>query len=220
MKTNWVDLISRFLISYLEENVFNKNHKSLWSCCQYRINMNMIYENRRRSASNDPFTRAFLWLLCFVSLHERHRYSELFWSLFSRIRTEYGDIVRISTYSVELRENTDQKNIKYGHFSRSLCFDLWFCSLLNTRLYFNNIESHTEKKWQILLDMWGSVNRQSVWEHFWTIFWVDSTWFLNVGLREEAVTYPLYSSCLSARYKITIQDQHNSAKLKSMKNTH
>ena len=33
----------------------------------------------------------------------------LFWSLFSRIRTEYGEILRISPYSVRMRENTDQK---------------------------------------------------------------------------------------------------------------
>ena len=32
-----------------------------------------------------------------------------FWSVFSRIRTEYGDILHISPYSVRMRENTDQK---------------------------------------------------------------------------------------------------------------
>ena len=32
-----------------------------------------------------------------------------FWSVFSRIRAEYGEILRISPYSVRLRENTDQK---------------------------------------------------------------------------------------------------------------
>ena len=34
-----------------------------------------------------------------------------FWSVFSRIRTEYGDILCISPYSVRVRENTDQKNL-------------------------------------------------------------------------------------------------------------
>ena len=38
---------------------------------------------------------------------------------FSRIRTEYGKILRISPYSVQTQENTDQNNSKYGHFSRS-----------------------------------------------------------------------------------------------------
>ena len=55
-------------------------------------------------------------------------YSEFFWSVFSRIRTEYGEIRSKSPYSVRMRENTDQKNPEYGHFSRSAsCYQ----SLLN-----------------------------------------------------------------------------------------
>ena len=30
--------------------------------------------------------------------------------------------LRISPYSVQMRESTDQKNSKYGHFSGSACF--------------------------------------------------------------------------------------------------
>ena len=107
--------------------------------------MNVVYENRRRSASKDPFVRAFLWLLCFVSLREKCWYSVFFWSVSSSIWTEYREIVRIFPYSVEMRQNKDQKNSEYRHVSRSVCFDLCFCSLLNTSLYCNNIENHTEK---------------------------------------------------------------------------
>ena len=32
-----------------------------------------------------------------------------FWSVFFHIRTEYREILRISPYSVRMRENTDQK---------------------------------------------------------------------------------------------------------------
>ena len=46
-------------------------------------------------------------------------YSELFWSVISRIRTEYGGILRIFPYLVQMRENKDQNNFEYGHFSRS-----------------------------------------------------------------------------------------------------
>ena len=45
--------------------------------------------------------------------------SELLWSVFSRIQTEYGETLLISPYSVRLRENTDQKNSEYGHFLHS-----------------------------------------------------------------------------------------------------
>ena len=34
------------------------------------------------------------------------------WSVFSRIRTEYGEIKSISPYSVRIRENTDQKKLR------------------------------------------------------------------------------------------------------------
>ena len=43
----------------------------------------------------------------------------IFWSVFSKIRTEYGEILRISPYSVRIRENTDQKILRFGHFSHS-----------------------------------------------------------------------------------------------------
>ena len=54
------------------------------------------------------------------TLHKSDPYSELFWSLFSHIRTEYGDIRSIFPYSVRMRENTDQNISEYGHFSRSV----------------------------------------------------------------------------------------------------
>ena len=42
------------------------------------------------------------------TLPEKYPYSELFWSAFSRIRTEYGELQSISPYSVRMRENADQ----------------------------------------------------------------------------------------------------------------
>ena len=58
-------------------------------------------------------------LLQFPSLCEKGFYSELFWSVVSRIRTEYGEKLRISPYSVRMRENADQNNSEYGQFLRS-----------------------------------------------------------------------------------------------------
>ena len=54
------------------------------------------------------------------TLRKKSSYSELFWSAFSGIRTEYGKIRSISPYSVRMRENADQNNSEYGHFSRSV----------------------------------------------------------------------------------------------------
>ena len=54
-----------------------------------------------------------------VSLREKCPYSELFWSVFSRIRPKYGEILRIYLYSARMRENADQNNFEYEHFLRS-----------------------------------------------------------------------------------------------------
>ena len=44
---------------------------------------------------------------------------EFFWSAFSCIWTEYGEILCISPYSVQMRENTVQRNSENEHFSRT-----------------------------------------------------------------------------------------------------
>ena len=55
-----------------------------------------------------------------LSLHEKYPYSEYIWSAFSRIETEYVEIRSISPYSLQMRENADQKKSEYEHFSRSV----------------------------------------------------------------------------------------------------
>ena len=49
-----------------------------------------------------------------VSLLKKCPFLGLLWSAFSHIRTEYG-------VSVQMRENADQNNFEYGHFSRGVC---------------------------------------------------------------------------------------------------
>ena len=58
------------------------------------------------------------WLV-WVALHKMCLYLKLFWSIFSCIWAKFGEILGISSYSVQIRENTDQKNSKYGHALRS-----------------------------------------------------------------------------------------------------
>ena len=56
------------------------------------------------------------------TLRKKCPYSELFWSAFSRIRTEYGEMRSISPYSVRMRENADQNNSEDGYSLRSDSF--------------------------------------------------------------------------------------------------
>ena len=53
------------------------------------------------------------------ALRKKCPYSEFFWSVFSPLSDKHGEIQRISSYSVGMRENTDQKNSEYGYYSRS-----------------------------------------------------------------------------------------------------
>ena len=59
------------------------------------------------------------------SLLEKCPHSKFFWSVFSRIWTEYGKILShsfslcLSSRSVRMRDNRDQKNSEYGHFLHS-----------------------------------------------------------------------------------------------------
>ena len=55
-----------------------------------------------------------------ITMREKCPYSEFFWFVFSRIRTENGEIWCISPYSVQMGENTDQKSSEYGHFSHNV----------------------------------------------------------------------------------------------------
>ena len=48
------------------------------------------------------------------TLRKKCPYSELFWFVFSRIRAEYGEILRNSRYSVQMRENRVQNNSGYS----------------------------------------------------------------------------------------------------------
>ena len=56
-----------------------------------------------------------------LSLRKNCPNTEFFWSVFSCIWTEYRDLRSKFPYSVQIRENADQKNSAFGHFSRSLC---------------------------------------------------------------------------------------------------
>ena len=51
------------------------------------------------------------------ALREKCPYLELFWSAFSRIRSEYGETRSICKNSVQMREIADQNNSEYEHFS-------------------------------------------------------------------------------------------------------
>ena len=57
-----------------------------------------------------------------LTMSKKCSYSDLLWSAFSNIWTEYGGIRNISLYLVRMQENADQNNSEYGLFSRSVIY--------------------------------------------------------------------------------------------------
>ena len=53
-------------------------------------------------------------------LREKCQYPDFFLVCISPIWAKYGEIRNISPYLVQMRENMDQKNSEYGHFTRSV----------------------------------------------------------------------------------------------------
>ena len=59
------------------------------------------------------------WKSLFHTAWKVSKCGVFFWSVYSRIRTEYKDLFRKSPYSVRIWENMDQENSVFGHFSHS-----------------------------------------------------------------------------------------------------
>ena len=94
-------------------------HQKVWKYYEQDCR-NFKWKSLKKQSGTSLF---HLGILSFCSLYmlplrKKCPYSELFWSAFSQIRTEYGEIRSISLYSVQMRKNADQNNSEYGHFSR------------------------------------------------------------------------------------------------------
>ena len=85
---------------------------------------------------------------CLLPMCKNCPYSELFWSVFPRIRTEYREILRISPCSVQMSENANQNNFEYGHvlhkgISSSISQTMFKLNLMNLgRQYSKVLQSH------------------------------------------------------------------------------
>ena len=106
------------------------------------------------------------------------------WFTFSRIRTEYREILRISLYSVRMRKNTDQNNSKYGHLLRSVrfhsylvrimtCFFKWFF-LLNWKRKLFLLKQKLLFSAQVLkyITLFKLINRIK-WNTSWQRLWMN-----------------------------------------------
>ena len=105
---------------------------------------------------------------CFKHCLESVQIRSFFWSVFSRIRTEYGEIRIISPYSIRMRENTDQKKLcswtfflseRFRSFekSSSLFYMIYFfaknyCEVILGNLWLTSFKNSCERM-QLLVKM-------------------------------------------------------------------
>ena len=94
-----------------------------------------FWEGSKYASDNLP-ARLFINFYYLLSplLREKYPYSEFFWSLFS-------------PYSVQIWENTDQKNSEYGHFSRCVWDNI--SSNLVKYIFLHNHYSNTNSKTRV-----------------------------------------------------------------------
>ena len=79
-----------------------------------------------------------------ISLREKCLYSEFFWSVYFRIRTEYAELLRISSYSIRMREYTDRLE-KLRHFSSNVSPN-YLLRLEITRLFGSSLRRCSVRK--------------------------------------------------------------------------
>ena len=109
----------------------------------YRISIRRFWKRQNRGGARTTWLYekhfqshiqlTFAWLnsFCIYPCLKIIQIRSFFWSLFSRIQTEYGEILRISGIQFECGKIQIRKNSVFGHFSRSVCFKLLCTSLLN-----------------------------------------------------------------------------------------
>ena len=91
-----------------------------------------------------------------LTLRKKGPYSEFFESTFSRIRTEYGDLLGKSPYSVRMWKNRDKKNSEQGFFLRSVaCLITTVTCLFYNRGVFNPLSTNPTKSSNILKQFVG-----------------------------------------------------------------
>ena len=111
--------------SYLAfPRIFKVNTLRLFrSTCSSDVKRTAVHENfggiRKKACKNKSVKDIFLRIfsVCKVSKFG------VFWSIFSSVRVEYGDLEISffkSPYSVLIRENLDHENSEFGQFSRNI----------------------------------------------------------------------------------------------------
>ena len=122
---------------------YRNGHKHLLvsspECSKYQVLWSRLHEEREKLKLVSIYKPPLLYCYC---MHYHHyvkwvQIRSFFSSVFSGIRTKYGEIRSISPYSVRMQENTDQKKLRiWPRFKQCMIYH----------------KKHFEAKCQFLLD--------------------------------------------------------------------
>ena len=149
-----------FLVFRLNTEIYFVNIRIQSEYRRIQTRNKSVFGHFSRSASTIYF-RHFPCLFQYFALRKKCPYSDLLWSVFSHIRTKYGQILRISPYSIRMRKNTNQNHFKYGRFLRSVGYHILKCCgvsyLSFPDIYFDEIERNKIRK-KTLRNIWFYTN--------------------------------------------------------------
>ena len=95
---------------YVLSTIFTRHGKEYIMKC-FLLHETFKNLSKIQATPSRNFWKTNFQKISWKSLREKCPDSKLLWSVFSRIWTEYGEILRISPDSVWMRENTHQNNL-------------------------------------------------------------------------------------------------------------
>ena len=119
MKVRWFLKLFRFHKVYGPKNSRKCSNFTLRFRKNFSLKFSFILHVIMKKLYKIFIVRKLLYAFDNGALFKMFPYSKSFWSIFSRVRTEYGFRLRKSSYSVQMPENANQENSKHGHFSSS-----------------------------------------------------------------------------------------------------
>ena len=99
-------MIFEKLKRYVNDMAKNRTNLQNAHCVDF-TGLGLIFKSNRNSPEKMAKTKIVRHCVKSVQIQS------FFWSVFSRIQTDYGEILRISPNSVQMRENRNQKKTPY-----------------------------------------------------------------------------------------------------------
>ena len=117
-----------------------------------------------------------------------------FWSVFSHIRAEYGQILCISPYSVQMRENADQKKLRIWTVFTQWAFYRFL--ILSVTLTVNTWITSTSPLFEVASPLYFHLSSRN---------WLSEPWFGRKHVTCVKLPWSFFFSGISFSYTVVIR---------------